>query len=496
MALRTPEQYFESLKDGRVVYFGGERVEDVTKHPILQITNKWVAMDYVLSNDPKYQDLLTDVDEDGDRVSFVLKPQRTREDLIRLREIVKLWARVCLGKPTGAKFVAKDGLCALTVVSRKVDKKYGTDYSERVEAYRKYWQKNDLAVALAMTDVKGDRSLRPSKQVQHKDFYVRIVEERSDGIVVRGAKTHISQAPACNELLVVPCRAMTADDREYAVAFAIPVNAKGVTMISAQPEVHEGFDPDDYPIAGSVYINDALVVFEDVFVPNERVFLKGEWEFAGDIAYMFANFHRLSAETYKAVELELLAGAAMLMAEYNGVDKAPHIRERITWLVMYAEMIEALSRAAVEHCVKDEDTGLVYPNPMIANICKYQFAVNWHTATQYIQDIAGGIVATVPSFRDFKNPETRSLMEKYFGGKAGIPTEHRLKMVKLIKDLTSTYEDVLTIHAEGSLAAQRLSIYALAEFDRYKAAARRAARIGERYGHELFDQLPEFPPKL
>jgi len=496
MALRTPEQYFESLRDGRVVYFEGERVEDVTKHPILQITNKWVAMDYILSNDPRFQDLLTDVDEDGERVSFVLQPQRSREDLIRLREIVKLWARVCLGKPTGAKFVAKDGLCALTVVSRKVDKKYGTNYSERVEAYRKYWQKNDLAVALAMTDVKGDRSLRPSKQVQHKDFYVRIVEERPDGIVVRGAKTHISQAPACNELLVVPCRAMTADDREYAVAFAVPVNAKGVTMISAQPEVHEGFDPDDYPIAGSIYINDALVVFEDVFVPNERVFLKGEWEFAGDIAYMFANFHRLSAETYKAVELELLAGAAMLMAEYNGVERAPHIRERITWLVMYAEMIEALSRAAVEHCVRDEETGLVYPNPMIANICKYQFAVNWHTATQYIQDIAGGIVATVPSFKDFKNPETRSLMEKYFGGKAGIPTEHRLKMVKLIKDLTSTYEDVLTIHAEGSLAAQRLSIYALAEFDRYKAAARRAARLGERYGHELFDQLPKFPPEL
>lgn len=496
MALKTPQQYLETLRDDRVVYCDGKRVDDVTKDPILNITNNWVAMDYVMSNDPKYQDLLTDIDADGDRVAFALQPQRTKEDLLRLREVVKLWARTTFGKPTGAKFVAKDGLNAVTVVSRRVDKKYGTKYAANVEAYRKYLQKNDLAFAMGLTDVKGDRSLRPSQQVQHKDFYLRIVEERPDGIIVSGAKAHISQVTACNEVLIAPCHAMKEDDKAYAVAFAIPVNAKGITMISTQPEVAEGFSLFDHPISGSVFINDALITFENVFIPNDRIFLKGEWEFAGEVAVMFANFHRLSAETYKAVELELVAGAAVLMAEYNGIEKKAHVREKLTWLTMYTELIEILGKAAVDNCVVEEGSDLVYPNPMIANICKYQFADNWHTATKYLQDIAGGIVATAPSAKDYFNPETHDLIEKYLAGRAGVPTEDRLRMIKLVKDIGSSYEDVLTIHAEGSLEAQKLSIMLLGDFDRYKAAALRAAKIKNKKGNILFDTLPQFPQKF
>lgn len=204
MALKTPQQYIQSLKDGRVMYLNGEKVPDVTEHPILKICRDWVAMDYVLNQDPRYQDLLTEMDEDGERVSFALMPQRTQEDLFRLREMVKLWARVCFGKPSGAKFVAKDGLNSVTVVSQRVDKKYGTHYAANVEAYRKHLQKNDLSFAMGLTDVKGDRSLRPSQQKGHQDYYVRIVEERKDGVIVRGAKTHISQAPLCNEVLIAP----------------------------------------------------------------------------------------------------------------------------------------------------------------------------------------------------------------------------------------------------------------------------------------------------
>jgi 4-hydroxybutyryl-CoA dehydratase/vinylacetyl-CoA-Delta-isomerase len=491
----TPEQYIESLKDDRVVYCEGERV-DVTEHPILKICRDWVAMDYALQQDPRYQDLVTEKNEEGELVSFALMPQRSKKDLLRLRDIVKLWARVCFGKPPGAKFVAKDGLNALTVVSQRVDKKHGTNYAENVEAYRKHLQKNDIAFALAMTDVKGNRRLRPSQQQPHQDYYVRIVEERADGIVVRGAKSHISQAPLCNEMLVVPTRAMREEDKDYAVAFAVPVNAKGITLICAEPEVSEPGNYFDHPITSSVYINDATIIFEDVFIPNERIFLKGEWEFAGDIAYMFADFHRLSAETYKAMELELFTGAAALMAEYNGIEKASHVRDELTWLAMFTEAVEVMGRAACEYCVSEPDSDLVYPNPMYANICKFYFADNWHQATKYIQDIAGGIVATCPSSKDFLNPETHDLMDKYFGGKAGVPTEHRLRLVKLIRDLTSSYEDVLTIHAEGSLAAQKLSVYVLADFERYKAAAKRAARIKDGTKHPIFDELPEFPQEL
>jgi 4-hydroxybutyryl-CoA dehydratase/vinylacetyl-CoA-Delta-isomerase len=496
MAIRTAEQYIESLKDGRVVYCLGEKVKDVTQHPILKICLNWMAMDYVIQQDPRYRSLVTEKNEDGELVSFVFMPQKSREDLLRLREIVQLWARICYGKPSGAKFVGKDGLNAVTVVAQRVDKKLGTNYTRRVEEYRKYLQRNDLSIALGMTDVKGDRSLRPSKQQPHQDYYVRIVEERKDGIVVRGAKAHISEAPLANEIIVLPCRAMREDDKAYAVSFGVPCNAKGLTLISAEPEIKEPSDFFDYPISASIYLNDAMVIFEDVFIPNERVFMKGEWPFAGDIAYMFGNFHRLSAETYKAAELELVTGAAALMAEYNGVEKASHIQDKLTWLAFYTEATEVMGRAACEHCISEPDSDLVYPNPLYANIAKFFFADNWHQATKYLQDIAGGIVATAPSARDYFNPDIHDVIDKYLGGKAGIPTEHRLRLIKLIRDLTSSYEDVLTLHAEGSLAAQRLSIYTLTDFERYKAAAKRAARIRDGVEHPIYSQLPEFPPNI
>jgi len=163
---------------------------------------------------------------------------------------------------------------------------------------------------------------------------------------------------------------------------------------------------------------------------------------------------------------------------------------------MYTEAVEVLGRAACEYCNAESDSDLVYPNPMYANICKFYFADNWHQATKYIQDIAGGIVATCPSAKDFFHPEIHEVLKKVLGGKAGIPTEDRLRMVKLVRDLTSSYEDVLTIHAEGSLEAQKLSILVLGDMKRYKAAAMRAAGIKNPDRHPVFDSLPQFPPEL
>jgi len=172
------------------------------------------------------------------------------------------------------------------------------------------------------------------------------------------------------------------------------------------------------------------------------------------------------------------------------------VREKLTWLVMYTESIEVLGKAAAENCIQEQGSDLVYPNPMIANICKYQFADNWHTATKYLQDIAGGIMVTAPSAKDLLNPETRAMVEKYLAGRDGIPTEDRFRMMKLARDLTSSYEDVLTIHAEGSLEAQKMSILQLADFSRYKAAAKRAAGIDDGKSHPDYAELPAFPPKF
>lgn len=493
MTIKTPEQYAESLKDGRVVYFEGERVEDVTTHPYLRVGTELCAMDYVFCSDPRYRSLFMEQDEKGESHHFVFRPPESAEDLLKRREIIQLMARTCNGMPGGAKFTGIDALHAVTAVCRGMDKELGSSYAPRVEAFRNMCEEKDAAVVVAMTDGKGDRSLRPSKQKPHQDYYVRIVDETKDGIVVRGAKAHISGAPMCNEMIVMNCRAMREDDKDYAVAFAIPPNTKGITLIAPAPELAEEGNYFDYPIVSRLYAADALVIFDDVFVPMDRVFMKGEWQFAGPFAYMFANFHRLSSDSYKAAELEILVGAAVLIAEYNGLEKSPLIQDKLSWLIWYAETTEALGKAACQNCVTDPGSGVAYPNPMISNAAKFFFADNYHQALKLIQDIAGGLVATIPSSKDYFNPETHDLIDKYLGGKEGVPTEHRMRAVKLVKDLACTWHMVATLHAEGSLSAQRLSFFNLCDLDRYKGAAKRAAGIEDGKEHPLYSSLPKFP---
>jgi 4-hydroxybutyryl-CoA dehydratase/vinylacetyl-CoA-Delta-isomerase len=495
MAIRTVEEYKKSIQDDRVVYFHGEKIQDVTKHPIFRITLSQMALDYFIVQDPKYRDLFVDRSESGEETRFLHRPERSVEDLNRRRKIVQLLARIGFGIPGGSNTTGKDALNAIAVVCDRMDRLTGSRYRERVEKYRRHLLKNDPAVIGAVTDMKGDRSLRPSKQVPHQDYYVRVVDRTKDGIVVRGAKAHISLAPCANEMIVIPCRRHLEEDKDYAVVFAIPVNAKGITMITTDCETTDIENTFDHPYSSSIFFADAIVIFDDVFIPNESVFMDGEWKFSGHMAYAFANSHRLFADSYKYVELEILAGAAALIAEYNGLEKIPHIQDKLSWLTMYCEAEEALAEQACVKCVSDPGSDLVYPNPMYSNIAKYFFADNYHLAMKHVQDIAGGLVCTIPSSKDFFNPETRPLMEKYLGGKAGIPTEHRLRAFRLIKDLTSSWHSTLTIHGEGSLATQRMSILALADLERYKAAARRVARIKVEDEHPLYRDLPEYPLK-
>jgi len=494
MALRTVEQYLQSLRDGRNVYISGEKVEDVTTHPMLRLCAEGCAMEYALAQNPKYKELFVTQTKEGEPVAFTYLPAKNTKELLRYREAFQTLVRASFGRPVSAKMVGVDVLRALTVISRRMDRELKTDYSQRVENYRKYLMQNDLTVAGAVTDAKGDRSLRPSKQVQHKDYYVRVVKNNKDGIIVRGAKMHIGKAPCSNEIFVCPTRNHREEDKDYAVAFAIPANTPGVTIISKAPEVFEEGNYDDYPFNTCYFGAQGTIIFEDVFVPEDRIFLKREWRYSGQIAHMFANFHRLTSDAYKYPELEILAGLAALLAEYNGLERVPHVRDELAWLFSYAEATEALGLLACHHCVIDSEIGVAYPNPMYSNIAKFFHADNYHKAVKFVQDIGGGILSTVPSLKDFFNPQTRALVDKYLGGKAGVPTEHRIRAVAAAKDYLNCFNQAQTIHAEGSLAAQRLSIHAMADVERYKAAARRMAGISDGKEHPMFKDLPPFPP--
>jgi 4-hydroxybutyryl-CoA dehydratase/vinylacetyl-CoA-Delta-isomerase len=460
MALKTVEEYLESIRDDREVYLDGRRVEDVTEDPVLKKMAVYAATDYAIAQDPDYQDLVTETLDDGDRVHFVFVPPKSTEDLMRRREIIKLVARVCLGKPGGAKFTGIDGINGVALACRHIDRKIGTDYSARLEKFRRHCMDIDAAVSLCMTDVKGNRSLHPHKQQGHQDYYLRIVSSGEDGIVIRGAKVHISNTAVAHEMVVLPCRAMRKEDRDYAVACAVPINTKGLKIIG---NAGDGVHP--------------MIVFDDVFVPTERIFLAGEWEYAAEMPYMFSTYHRLSADTYKYAELELMIGAAGLMAEYNGLESVSHIRDKLAWLVMYAEGTEALGKAAVQNCELDADSGYAYPNTIYSNVAKFFFANQYHEAEKHLQDIAGGLVSTLPSMAELDNPETSKYIKKYLGINEEITAEKRMRLFKYIQHLCSYHSGNVTVHAEGSLAAQRLTLYRMADWDRYKAFAKRACGI-------------------
>jgi 4-hydroxybutyryl-CoA dehydratase / vinylacetyl-CoA-Delta-isomerase len=459
MALRTAEEYKRSIVDGREVFVDGKRVEDLLNHPSIGIYVEYAAGDYRMAMDPKYRDLVTEKLPDGEQVHFTFVSPRSKEDLIRRREVIQTSCRV-LGGPGGAKFTGIDGLNGLTLGCKRIDTAMGTEYSKRVDKYRRYLIDIDAAVCVCMTDVKGNRSLHPHQQRGHQDYYVHMVSKGDDGIVVRGAKSHISYSAITNEMIVLPCRAMGEKDKDYAVAFAVPINAKGLKIIgNARDASHP------------------MVVFDDVFVPSERVFLAGEWQYSAQLPYAFSTFHRLSADSYKYVQLETMIGAAALHAEYNGLDKVSHVRDKLSWLVMYAEGTEALGRAAAENCEIDPTTGVVHPNIMYSNVAKYFFASQYAQAEHYLQDIAGGLVCTLPSLQELENPEISEYVKKYLGTGEICSAEDRMKLFRYTQHLCDHVEGNITIHAEGSLASQRLMLYGNANWDRFKAFAKRAAGI-------------------
>ena len=473
--IRTPEQYVEGLRDGRVVYQNGKRVHDVPSYPAYKRAVELAATEYYIAMQPEYRELFN-IMEDGEECSFAYHMLTTPEDIQRRRQIIQTSQR--LGS-LGTRFTGIDALNGIAYAAHTMDAAIGTDYGERIDSYRKWCQKNDPGISATMSDTKGHRALHAEDPRQkHKDFYLRIVDRNSDGIFITGCKVHISGSIISNELLCMPSRNHDEAGKDYAVACAVSCNTKGVTFIGTD-NVH------------GTGTGHPMVVFDNVFVPNERVFLAGEWEYSRLVTTSFSRYHRLSASTYKSVELQQLAGLAMLMAEYNGLTDATRIRDMLAWLAMYADVTEALGKAAALDAKVDPETGLAVPNETYANCAKFWYADNWHQAIKYLHDITGGIAGTMPSSEDWENPETRPLIDKYLGGDARYPTEERIRALQMVNQEASSFSGILAIHAEGSLAAQRMTIYQQADWERFKAAARHS--MGLSTDHPDFESLPTEP---
>jgi aromatic ring hydroxylase len=457
--MRSRKEYIESLRDGREVYFKGRRVPDVTAHPELQLAIDHAAIDYEMAHDPAWRALAV-AEENGEPYSRYFQLPRTSADLLDRSRLIE--AATTLGGTLVVliKEIGTDALFALHLVAHSIDQRKGTQYLDRVRAFHAHARDNDLALSVAQTDPKGDRSKSPLEQ-EHPDYYLRIVDETPAGIVVRGAKVHTSVSVNSNEMIVLPTRAMKADEAAYAVSFALPLNTRGLKLITSAYGAHHDDSHFDAPLASRHRMLETLTVFDDVLVPHDRVFLKGEWEFAGELAKTFVEFHRFTAISYKLPLVDSLVGAALLMAEYNGLERVKHVQEKLAKLTGYAETLRALLRLAA----LDAETGplgIAVPKPLLVNMAKLHFATNYHQMLAYVQDITGGLIATGPGEADLDNPETSAYVRRYLGGRKGIPVEHRLKAINLVKELTATdfagYQAVLAIHAEGSIEAEKLAM--------------------------------------
>lgn len=479
MGIRTAAEYLDGLRDNRVVYFRGQLVPDVTQNPDILTNARHGALDYELQFDPGHRDLAVVYDSEmGEEIPRYYAIPRTADDLLKRREIIESASRTANSVIPFLKDIGSDAIFTLATVTPMVDTAYGTNYAARVEAWRRHIAHHDLSIAGAVSDVKGDRGRRPSAQ-DDPDMYVHIVERRADGIVVRGAKVHNSAAPVVDELVVVPTRAMSKEDADYAVAFAIPVATPGVKLIV---RTERASDPYEYPISSRHFILESLTVFEDVFVPWDRVFLAGEWQFAGHIANDFGTWHRFTALSYKTPWAELALGAAVMVARANGVENASHVKRNLVEIAIYLQSMRAFGRAAAVDCVMNS-TGIAVPNPMIVNLGKYFFASRYHEINRLIQEIAGGLVVTAPAVTDLRNPETGPLINKYLAGAPGWNGIDRMRAMKLVKDLTASeyggLAQVAAIHAEGSLEAQRLSILRASDVEGLVDYAKRVSGVGQ-----------------
>jgi 4-hydroxybutyryl-CoA dehydratase/vinylacetyl-CoA-Delta-isomerase len=476
MPLKTVEAYLESLRRMKPRAFVlGEQIHGHVDHPLIRPSINAVAETYRLAEEPAYRDLIiTRSPYTGKEINRFTHVSQSTDDLVKRVKINRI-----LGQRTGTCFMrctGMDGLNALAATTYDIDQKYGTRYRERFRNFLIHMQENDLTANIGMTDVKGDRSLRPIEQAD-PDYYLHVVEERKDGIIVRGAKGHQTGSLNAHEIIVAPSTTMRQGEEKYALAFALPSDSPGIIHVYGRGTFdtrdREGID------MGNVHCGKyaTLVIFNDVFVPWERVFMYGEVEFTGALVSRFAAYHRQSHGGCKSGVGDVLIGAAQTIAEYNGVAQASHIREKITDMVHMSETMYACCLAASYEGVKTP-SGVYAVNNMLANTSKLHEGRVMHEMCRLLQDIAGGLVATMPSEKDFQHPEIGEFLKKYLRGVATVPVEYRRRMFRLIEKLTLESRDLISdVHGGGPPAAHRLVILREAELKEKARIARRLAGI-------------------
>jgi len=481
MALKTGEQYEESIRNMKFkIYLMGEKIDNWVDHPIIRPSLNSVKKTYELAHKPEYEDLMTATSHlTGEKVNRFTHLHQSTDDLMKKVKMQRL-----LGQQTASCFqrcVGMDAINSVDSTTFEMDQKLGTNYHERFINFLKMVQKEDLTVDGAMTDVKGDRSLPPHKQAD-PDMYVHVVEKNDKGIVVRGAKAHQTGAINSHWILAMPTISMGKEDADYALSFVCPADEEGIFYIygrqSCDTRKLEGgtIDVGNYNYGGQ----EALMVFDNVFIPWENVFMCGEYEFAGMLVERFAGYHRQSYGGCKVGVGDVLIGAAALAADYNGAAKASHIKDK---LIEMTHLNETLFSCGIACSAQGHKTasGTYLIDLLLANVCKQNITRFPYEICRLAEDIAGGMMVTLASEKDFKNPEIGKVLEKYLKGVENISSEDRARIMRLVENLTLGTAAVgyrtESMHGAGSPQAQRIMIARQGNLDEKKKMAKDIAGI-------------------
>ena len=476
MGLMTREQYIESLRKLKpTAYMFGERITNIVDNPRLRAGIEATAVTYEVAEKDEYRGLaVTQSPLINEPVNRFTLPPSSIEDLVarvKLNRKVANLVGTCHQRCTGL-----DCLSSLSIVTYDIDKKYGTKYYENFIKFLKHMQKNDLTGNAAVTDVKGDRSLGPTEQ-KDRDMYLHVVEKRDDGIVVRGAKAHQTGSLSCHEIIVLPTRALGKGDQDYAVSFAVPADTKGLIHVVGRSSLDtrelDGCDLGNFRY--SKYC--PTIIFNDVFVPRERVFMCGETEFASEMVVRFSSFHRQSHGGCKAGKIDCMIGASLTMMDYNGTQKAGHLKQKVIDMIHRAETLYGCCLAS-SYEGKKEPSGTYFIDTVLANASKIHEGKELSEAMRLMVDICGGYVADLPSDRDFDNSEIGDLLKKYMKGAEGVPVENRVKMFRLVEKMALESADTISdIHGGGSPEAHRVTLFRESDTESKKKLAKRLAGI-------------------
>jgi len=442
MALKTGKEYVESLKQlNTQIYAFGEKIEDFTRHLFFQPHINAAALTYDMAHDPQFEDLVTATSHlTGNKINRFTHIHQSPGDLIKKVKMLRM-----IAQRTGSCFqrcVGFDGLNALYSTTYEMDQALGTDYHRRFCEFLKYVQDNDLMSAGSMTDPKGDRGKKPSQQ-SDPDMYVHVVEKNDKGIVIRGAKAHQTGIVNSHEMIIMPTVALGEEDKDYAVACAVPVDAPGVKHIFGRQMNDERRLEGDIDCGNARYGivgGEALTILEDVFVPWERVFMCGESQFAGMLVERFASYHRQNYGGCKTGVSDVIIGATALAADYNGVAKTSHVKDKIVEMIHLAETLYCGSIACSSEG-RPTASGAYFVDPLLANVVKQNVTRYIYEICRLSHDVAGGYIATMPSEKDLKHPEIGRYVEKYFKARDGVSAEARIRIGRLIENMLEHYSD-------------------------------------------------------